>query len=594
MDASQVPARRPPVQPAAPQPARTQSRTFLSRSDSAPAPAPAGVDWPAMVTSPAVPQQRQQQDKSVLSKKSAKRAPAKNEAKAPRAAGVDEARDEEFQIIGSEERDERARFFVVGFPRSVLLAGTGARSPLEMVRIAGQQADGLKRARAAEQASSSCATSAQLDSGRSRDAEEAVENDAGSPTAEHSQSTPPRRAWGVLDLAARAGATVFSAAVQAVLPVELPVPAEVDVEAERRRRARIQQEKQQDKLVTDLVMSNSPPRLAYCYLARDAEAKSWQAHAEEQSSRAMALVREKEGLNAALAQSEKKVGELSQELASSRAFVELEDAGDVNEVVQGIADLNEAIEDLVHELLSGLECDGPLTREMVCAVRGSEHESVKKRRALAVEVWHAGQKGDGATVYDLLEPAFSAIICAYLAQHVFAPFKVGLDQGSGQVLSSMLQVIRATEPQDRSARWRSITYARCRPSDPNSDRAFASSTSSSILLDLLLLTSTLYGVPIQSLDFSPLDKTLSELVLAAIKWRHKTRESHLSYEYEPVWSDATPRPPGARPAKADIVLAVKGFGLVQSRSVAVQGGAIRAETKVLVATKQTTLASLQA
>ncbi|GAA5877913.1 hypothetical protein JCM1840_002945 [Sporobolomyces johnsonii] len=569
VDTSQVPARRPPVQPTAPQPARTQSRTFLSRSDSAPASAPAGVDSPATDPSPAVPQQRQQQDKSVLSKKSTKRASAKHEAKAPRATGADEARDEEFQIIG-EERDERARFFADGLPRS---------------RAAAEQAS---------VSSSRATTSAQLDSGRSRDTEEAVENDAGSPTAEPSQPTAsPRRPW-PWEFAARAGATVFSAAVQAVLPVELPVPAEVDVEAERRRRARIREEKQQENHIANLVMSNSPSRLAFCYLARDAEAKTWRAHAEEQSSRAQALVREKEGLNAALAQSEKKVGELSQELASSRAFVELEDAGDVNEVVQGIADLNEAIEDLVHELLSGFECDGPLTREMGGAVRGSEHEGVKKWGVLGSAVWQAGREGDGATVYNLLEPAFSATICAHLMQHVFAPFKVGLEQEPGRVLSRMLQMIRETEPQDRSARWRSITYARCYPSDPTSDRAFASSTSSSILLDLLLLTSTLYGVPMASLDFSFLDKTLSDLVLAAIKWRHKTRESHLSYEYEPIWSDVTPRPPGARQAKADVVLAVKGFGLVQSRSVAVQGGAIRPETKLLVAMKQTTLASLQA
>lgn len=137
----------------------------------------------------------------------------------------------------------------------------------------------------------------------------------------------------------------------------------------------------------------------------------------------------------------------------------------------------------------------------------------------------------------------------------------------------------AAEPQDRSARWRSITFNRVYSADAPSLSTLAARLASDLLATLLVLLTPLLPATVSPfadpapLDLSPHAPELAKLFLAALQWHAKTQVDYLSFDYI-ASVDLSAQ-------KGDVV-AVQGFGLKQRRGVAGKDGTVESKEEVLV------------
>lgn len=164
---------------------------------------------------------------------------------------------------------------------------------------------------------------------------------------------------------------------------------------------------------------------------------------------------------AQLAVTEKRLITVSQDLAASRSFVAKEDT-DGQQILVVFKDVNEGVDDHTFLLLDavtdppeGATLDLPTARALL-----DSHDLIRSELSHFVfaSLFQKMPLVDFSTFF------IPALLNAILLRIVFRPFTPGLDAARSAHLQACYEDICRREPQDRSARWRSISYARACPS----------------------------------------------------------------------------------------------------------------------------------
>ncbi|KAL8292777.1 hypothetical protein RQP46_001389 [Phenoliferia psychrophenolica] len=278
-----------------------------------------------------------------------------------------------------------------------------------------------------------------------------------------------------------------------------------------------------------------------------------------------------QGLGRELQQQEKKILDLEHRLVTSRAFVESADAGDARSVIDHLERISTLVDDTAFNLaesIAGTHGEDPLTDEHLDALATAISIFESPRAQFLVQLAGEVRNKDGS-ISDYLIYAIATALAFGIQITVFDKFHPALDIEENALLTQLYDQIRETEPQDRSARWRSITYTRV--SSPTAS-SLASSITSSLITTLHQITDSL-------LPFAASNKVkkhegeIEKLVVQALQWHDKTRRDFLSCDFLPSVDFG----------KTDgSVIAVQGFGLVQRRGVVGEGGRVESLTEELV------------
>ena len=143
-------------------------------------------------------------------------------------------------------------------------------------------------------------------------------------------------------------------------------------------------------------------------------------------------------------------------LNASRSFAAREGTLDAATLIQAFNDLNASIGDFSFEVLRGLDENAdsrPLQKD--------DYASLCDTVANYPDLKYFVENISGRDLHpsDLVDPVVAGILVSELMSTIFEPFVPGLDKSQSEILKRMYTKMRNSEPQERSARWRSITYA---------------------------------------------------------------------------------------------------------------------------------------
>jgi hypothetical protein len=213
-----------------------------------------------------------------------------------------------------------------------------------------------------------------------------------------------------------------------------------------------------------------------------------------------------------------------QVLNASRSFAAREGTLDAATLIQSFNDLNSSIGDFSFEVLRGLneETDTrPLAEEDYRRLRDILIDPNLKSFVKQIE--HHELKAS-----DVVDPIVTGIIAADLMSTIFEPFAPGLDTGRSNVLKRMYTKMQDSEPQERSARWRSISYMHA---VPNPDPHFLQQAANKSVAKVAHVLSALSGgnkiEPTE--DYYLLAHNIFE---AAVKVQNRAKTEYVSFDYE--------------------------------------------------------------
>jgi len=211
-------------------------------------------------------------------------------------------------------------------------------------------------------------------------------------------------------------------------------------------------------------------------------------------------------------------------LNASRSFAAREGTLDAATLIQSFNDLNSSIGDFSFEVLRGLneEADThPLVEEdykrlLEVLVDPNLKSFIKRveRRELKAS--------------DVVDPIVTGIIVADLMSTIFDPFAPGLDKGRSDVLKRIYTKMQTSEPQERRARWRSISYTHAVPDlDPRFLQQAASESVAKVADVLSVLSG---GTEIKlTEDYDLLARNIFE---AAVKVQNRAKTEYVSFDYQ--------------------------------------------------------------
>ncbi|EJD54453.1 hypothetical protein AURDEDRAFT_110095 [Auricularia subglabra TFB-10046 SS5] len=290
--------------------------------------------------------------------------------------------------------------------------------------------------------------------------------------------------------------------------------------------------------------------------------------------------------NNQLATTEQRLVVVSQDLAASRAFVSKEDV-DGQQIRRLFKDLNEGVDDqtfLLSEKLGDPPDDATLDANLARALIDS-HRVVRQELSNFVYAALIAKM----PLLDFVSFFLPAIFNAILLRVVFRPFIPGLDASRSAQLHACYADISAREPQDRAARWRSITYTQCCP-NRNDDELVAQivNTFYSILDASLPLILPDRANDVASLR-SQFAGTTSKVVRDALKLQDLFMSTYISFDYRLIAPSINSRVVATQtdvaeslkrcphtlqrldpPSEGTIAVALLAFGLSASKSVQLQ------------------------
>lgn len=323
-------------------------------------------------------------------------------------------------------------------------------------------------------------------------------------------------------------------------------------------------------------------------------------------------------LRTQLAETERRLIVVTRDLEESRSFVAKEDS-DAKELITAFNDVNEAVDDLAYlisEAFDQRDLSHTLAEDSMRTALQSVPEVLRPILKVAAS--------NGATLEDVIASCCCCLLHQIIYQLVFRPWSPGFISNRSNACASLYELIcsRGTmtylcslslnslpfaEPQDRAARWRSMTYQNCDPG--RDDVALAINVSESFfqllaasLKAILPATSTFDLTALQD-KFS---NTVNKIAQTAIRLQDKAKATYLSFDYEPFlarhnmlydrsWFDASDkvahwkfqRSSEEVPAGecADFVLAPTSLGLRASKGTLGSKGEITRSVKVVVRAK---------
>ncbi|KAL8292782.1 hypothetical protein RQP46_001394 [Phenoliferia psychrophenolica] len=260
---------------------------------------------------------------------------------------------------------------------------------------------------------------------------------------------------------------------------------------------------------------------------------------------------------------------MQHQLSSSRAFVE--SSGHPSSLIEALKALSSRVQStavaITNSLISTsseyLPCDLIFSNEHLDAIVSTLGDSgTRGPRLLQLAIELAENE---SLVWNWIAGAVIETLVVGLWEGVLGRFHPALDVKADEMLRGLYEIVRTTEPQDRSARWRSITYSRAAPSAPSPTVALTNS----LLAQLLLPLSTL--LPISTLDLSPHAIPIGDLIDAALDWHQTAMVDALSWDVYAVVDDG----------KAEEGMAIMGFGANVRKGVAGKDGKVEVSGQVV-------------
>ena len=237
-----------------------------------------------------------------------------------------------------------------------------------------------------------------------------------------------------------------------------------------------------------------------------------------------------------------------EELGASRAFVTDETSSDASDLIRRLTDLVEAVDDLAFRFVSSPQLDEllsrPFTREAeIALLRGAG-----QRAPMFYPIASHCLDTRGLTS-QFMQTTIQHLMFHFFERQIFEPFIPGLSNAedeptnslynlilsNGEAFPSLVAVFRFfdrsyAEPQNRAARWRSITYAHAHPR--RNDMALVNQCGeefNKVITGMLQHLSP--GAP--PLTLRPFIESVESIILDAIKWQDQAKMNYLGYDYTP-------------------------------------------------------------
>jgi len=255
------------------------------------------------------------------------------------------------------------------------------------------------------------------------------------------------------------------------------------------------------------------------------------AYIEKLEDRIQSQDQEISALNTALADTEHKLDMTRQDLNASRAFVSSEGTGDAQHLIKSLRELNSSIDDFAFRLMQEVLPEAATSR----AVTKHGLEGLCKAYPNASRVISFIQTAFKAqvTVGDFVHPFICHFLCARLYDLVFTPFVPGLDRDRSQIFHEIYELVHQNEPQERSARWRAITYAHA--DTRRNDQFFCGKAGDDFLLKMATALGPLIAP--EAITFETLKSQLGDVIRTvfedAVKLQDKAKTGYMSFDYAP-------------------------------------------------------------
>jgi len=272
-----------------------------------------------------------------------------------------------------------------------------------------------------------------------------------------------------------------------------------------------------------------------------------------------------------------------QALTASRSFVAREGTLDAQGLIQGFNDLNSSIGDFSYEILRGLDQS---TEARVLEKRHYEQiDQVFHDESLTNFLKEVSSKQ--LTTMDILDPIVQWALCSQLMHTIFRPFAPGLDMDRSISLRNIYQSMRWNEPQERCARWRSITYTHVATMRSEKFLLAAVDQCVSDMSSVLAILSEQPGFTLSG-EFTTMTTKIFE---SAIKVQDKAKTEYFTFDYDVTFAtygdsfDSKRMDPSqAGDDKPGKVWLTVGLGLVATKSVVTETRSVSVEESVPVKT----------
>ena len=269
-------------------------------------------------------------------------------------------------------------------------------------------------------------------------------------------------------------------------------------------------------------------------------------HIDKLHERIASMESEIAALNTSLSDTEHALHSTRQDLSASRAFVASEGGVDAQFLIKMMRDLNSSIDDFAYELLQSIP-EATLTRKvsrngLEALVKSSDHA---RRIITFINLAYQNR----ATVGDFIQPYVQYALCIRLSEVVFSLWVPGMPRDKSEIFHNIYNLVHRREAQvgirmllyfillifhqERSARWRAITYSHAWPE--RDDQKFCEHAGNDMLSRLADSLGLLCGVDQVSFDTlkAAFPTTMSDLFMDAIKFQDKARASYMSFDYIP-------------------------------------------------------------
>lgn len=234
-------------------------------------------------------------------------------------------------------------------------------------------------------------------------------------------------------------------------------------------------------------------------------------------------------LNTALADTEYKLDMTRQDLTASRAFISSEGTGDAQHLITLLKSLNSSIDDFAFRLMQEILPEAASSKAVTKAGLEALHKAYPPSSKLGSFINTSFRAQ--VTVGDFAHPFICNALCSRVSELVFSPFVPGLDRDRSDIFHEIYQLVHRNEPQERSGRWRAITYAHA--DARRDDKFFCERAGDDFLLKMSTALNPLIAP--ESITFETLKSELGDAIRGvfedAVKMQDKAKTGYMSYDY---------------------------------------------------------------
>jgi uncharacterized coiled-coil protein SlyX len=236
-------------------------------------------------------------------------------------------------------------------------------------------------------------------------------------------------------------------------------------------------------------------------------------------------------LNTALADAEHKLDLTRQDLNASRAFVSSEGTADAQHLIKSLREINSTIDDFAFRVMQEILPDSATSKQVTKSGLeglGKNFQGAHKFNTFLNVAFHKN-----VTVGDFVHPFLCYAMCYRLLELVFRPFVPGLAHQDSEIFEMIYSMVHQNEPQERSARWRAITYKHAHRK--RNDAEFCEVAADDFLLKIAEAINPLIAP--ESITFETLKAELGDVVKSifrdAVKLQDMMRTGYMSFDYVP-------------------------------------------------------------